>query len=167
MVLNPYEDEGVIYESSEPINGNHVPLVEFHENLQQPFQTLCDQECEENHSYVSSDCSFSDFLFHEQTCEDQNGVHVELHAEIFLDIHHAHELDVVVQEHTNSFYDVEDVNDKKKQIVVIYFESDLKIEGIKHEKTTVKDETYRFPFAYQQVNVHVLKDPFASMLQSL
>ena len=32
MVLNPYEDEGVIYESNEPINGNHVTSVEFDEN---------------------------------------------------------------------------------------------------------------------------------------
>ena len=36
MVFNPYEDEGVIYENSEPINGNHVPSVEIDKNLQQP-----------------------------------------------------------------------------------------------------------------------------------
>ena len=48
-----------------------------------------------------------------------------------MDIHQAHELYVVVQEHTNYFYDVDYVNDKKNKIDVIYFESDLKIEGIK------------------------------------
>ena len=37
IVSNLDEDEGVIYEISDPINGNHVPLVEFDETLQQPF----------------------------------------------------------------------------------------------------------------------------------
>ena len=54
-----------------------------------------------------------------------------MHRERSLDIHHAHELDVVVQEHINYFYYVDDVNDNKEQIYVIYFESDLEIEGIK------------------------------------
>ena len=58
------------------------------------------------------------------------------------------------------------MNDKKKQIAIIYFESDLEIKGIKQEQTTVKDETYLFPSAHQQVNVHVLKDPFARLLES-
>ena len=131
MVSNPYEYEGVIYERSEPINGNHVSSVEFDENFQQPFHYLCDKEYEDNYVYVSSDCSFFDFLFQDQICEYQSGVPIELHGEIYLDIHHAHELDVVVQEHTNYVYDVDHVNGKKEQITVIYFESDLKIEGIK------------------------------------
>ena len=58
------------------------------------------------------------------------------------------------------------MNDKKKSIFVIYFESDRKIEGIKHEQTTVKNETYIFPSAHQQVNVHVLTDPFGRFLES-
>ena len=56
-----------------------------------------------------------EFLFKEKTFEDQNGVPIELHGERYMDIHHAHELDVV-QEHTNSFYDVDDVNDKKNNL---------------------------------------------------
>ena len=103
MVLNPYEDEGVIYESSEPINGNHVPSIEFDENLQHPCQYLCDKEYEDNHSYVSSYYSFYEFWFQEQTCEDQNEVLVEFHGERYMDTHQAHKLNVVVQEHTNYF----------------------------------------------------------------
>ena len=52
-----------------------------------------------------------------------------MHGERSLDVYQAHELDVVVQEHINSFYDVDDVNDKKEQIYVIYFECDLEIKG--------------------------------------
>ena len=54
----------------------------------------------------------------------------------------------------------------RKKFDVIYFESDLKIESIKQEQIIVKDETYLFPSAHQQVNVHVLKDPFANLLES-
>ena len=127
MVLNPYEDEGVIYESSKLINKNHVPSVAFDENLQHPCQYLCDKEYEDDYSYVSSDYSFDEFLFQEQTCEDQNEVPVEVHAKRFLDIHHAHELDVVVQEHTNSFYDVDDLNDKKSKLLSFILKVILKL----------------------------------------
>ena len=44
---------------------------------------LCDKEYEDNHSYVSSDYSFSELLFQEKTCEDQNEVPVELHGKRF------------------------------------------------------------------------------------
>ena len=64
-VFKPYEDEGVIYENSELINGNHVPSVEFDENLKQPCQYLCHKQYEDNHSYVSPYYSFSEFLFQE------------------------------------------------------------------------------------------------------
>ena len=65
MVLNPYEDEGVIYEISEPTNENLVPSVDFDENLQQPCEYLCHKQYEDNHSYVSPYYSFSEFLFQE------------------------------------------------------------------------------------------------------
>ena len=41
------------------------------------------------------------------------------------------------------------MNDKKEQIVVIYFESDHEIDSIKQQQKVVKDETCIFPFAHQ------------------
>ena len=54
----------------------------------------------------------------------------------------------------------------RKKFDVIYFESDLKIEGIKQEHTIIKDGTYLFPSARQQIIVHALKDPFTRLLES-
>jgi hypothetical protein len=48
----------------------HVPSPENDEDLHQPCQSSCDQEYEENYLYVSSDCSFSEFLFQEGNCEN-------------------------------------------------------------------------------------------------
>ena len=39
---------------------------------------------------------FSEYFFQEQTCVDQNEVPIELHGERSMDIHHVHELHVVV-----------------------------------------------------------------------
>ena len=49
---------------------NHAPFSDLNENLQHYCQ--CDQENEDNHSYVSSGCTFTDFLFQEETCKNQS-----------------------------------------------------------------------------------------------
>jgi hypothetical protein len=50
---------------------SHVLSLEFDENLQQPCQSSCDREYEDNHSYVSSDYAFSESLFQEKVGQNQ------------------------------------------------------------------------------------------------
>jgi len=55
-----------------------------------PKPCLLDERCEDNHSFVFSDCSFSGFLFQDLVCEDQDEVSYEMHEQGSLGIHHSY-----------------------------------------------------------------------------
>ena len=108
------------------------------------------------------------FLFQEQTCEDQNKVIVELHGEEALDIHHAHKIEVVFQENTKYFYDLNDV--RNEQVISFPLEKNQpndRFDNIE-QGTTFKNEGNVCLFVDHQgkVVIYNLQDPFTNLLES-
>lgn len=64
-----------------------VAFKVFH---QHPKPYLLDERYEDIDSLVFSYCSFSEFLFRDQVCEDYDEVSIEMYEQGSLDIHHSY-----------------------------------------------------------------------------